>query len=84
MYHETHIKEGALRYAIAEGTRWINPEPQVRSITLSTESTAVQVHEHKATSTPWQSWGSTTRYLIVQLAHAIPTGLLIWLMYIRH
>ena len=67
----------------AKGTRGINPEPQVRSITLSTESTAVQVDEHKSTSKPWQSWGSTTRYLIVQLANAIPSGLLIWLTYIR-
>jgi hypothetical protein len=33
---------------------------------------------------PWRSWGTTIRYVIVQLAHSVPTGLLVWLAYIHH
>lgn len=47
---------------------------------MSPECTDTQVD-----STPevWQSWGSTLRYVIFCLAQATPTGLLVWLTYLR-
>ena len=68
----------------AEGIRRVNPPRPVRSITLSTECTDVQAYAHRSTPEPWQSWGSTARYLIVRISQAVPSGLLVWLAYVRH
>jgi hypothetical protein len=33
---------------------------------------------------PWQSWSSTSRYVIIQLAQALPTLAVIWQAFARH
>lgn len=43
-----------------------------------------QARRHSPTSEPWQTWGSTLRYLIYRLAQATPTVLLLWETCIRH
>jgi hypothetical protein len=32
---------------------------------------------------PWQSWGSTVRYVVVRLAEAVPYVVLAWQAYLR-
>ena len=44
----------------------------------------MQVEVRKSTPKPWQAWGLTARYVIVQLAQAVPTALLLWLSYVHH
>jgi len=51
---------------------------------LPTESTEVVPRVGASTPEPWQSWAMTVRYVIVQLAQAIPPVLLLWLAYILH
>jgi len=51
---------------------------------LSTESTDAQANGHGSAPKPWQSWGSTIRYLIVRMAQASPNAVLVWLAYARH
>jgi hypothetical protein len=48
------------------------------------ESTGLQADEHRTTPEPWQSWGATVRYLIVRIAQAAPSALLVWQAYVRH
>jgi hypothetical protein len=43
-----------------------------------------QAPPHCPTPEPWQTWGSTLRYLIYRLAQATPTALLLWETCIRH
>jgi len=62
----------------AEGIRWDHPQRQVRSIPV-TESTEVPAHRPKTTPEPWQSWGTTVRYLVIRLGLALPGVLLVWL-----
>jgi hypothetical protein len=50
---------------------------------MSTKCIATQI-DTPSIQQPWQSWGSTARYLIVRLAQAVPTGLCVWLAYLRH
>jgi hypothetical protein len=48
------------------------------------ESIDVQAGRRSTTPEPWQSWGSTVRYLIIRLGQAIPSAVLLWEAYIRH
>jgi hypothetical protein len=45
------------------------------------KSTDVRRTEQGNTSQPWWSWQLTARYLIVQLAQSVPSGMLVWLAY---
>ena len=40
--------------------------------------TSSQVEEHEDASNKHQTWGSVARYVIVQLARAVPYALLVW------
>jgi hypothetical protein len=48
------------------------------------KSTGVQRKETRDGSDPWQSWPSTVRYLLVQVAHAVPNLVLVWLAFVHH
>ena len=48
------------------------------------KSTGVQRKERKGKSEPWQSWPSTVRYLLVQVAQAVPNLILVWLAFAHH
>ncbi len=67
----------------AQGIGWVNPERAVRSITVDTESTDANVDERTNTPQPWQSWDTTVRCLILRLAQAAPSALLVWQAYAR-
>jgi hypothetical protein len=68
----------------AGGIGRVHPEREVRSNALNAESTDVQAAEHTSTSEPWESWGCATRYLIVRIAQAAPSALLVWQAYAHH
>jgi hypothetical protein len=40
--------------------------------------------EHCTVRKPWQSWGTTIRYLITRVAQAVPTAMLVWLAHLHH
>jgi hypothetical protein len=46
--------------------------------------TGVQRKEDRGRSEQWQSWASTVRYLVVQVAQAVPNLVLIWLALAHH
>jgi hypothetical protein len=46
--------------------------------------TVAQCEERRDRMQPWQTWPWTVRYLVVQIAQAIPGGALICLAYILH
>jgi hypothetical protein len=48
------------------------------------DSTLAQVDERKDTPKECQTWRSVARYVIMQLARAIPYVPLIWQAYLRH
>ena len=47
------------------------------------DSTLSQVDEHENVQKESRSWGSVARYVIVQLARAVPYALMVWQAYIR-
>jgi hypothetical protein len=47
------------------------------------DPTASQVDEHEDAPKECQTWGSVARYVIMQLAQAIPYALLVWQAYLR-
>jgi hypothetical protein len=59
----------------------VRPYLRVRSVTLSDESTELQASAAGSVLKPWQSWGVLVRYVIACLAGAIPSGLMVWLLY---
>jgi hypothetical protein len=67
----------------AEGIKPVTPKAS-KEITMSSEFTSSQVDTHEGAPKVWQSWASVARYVIVQLASAIPIGLLVWLAYVQH
>jgi hypothetical protein len=64
----------------AEGIEVDRPQTAVRSITMP-KSTEMRCSEHNNASEPWQSWPLTARYLLVRLAQAVPSAVLLWLAY---
>jgi len=48
------------------------------------DRTLSQVDEHEDVPKECQSWGSVARYVIMQLARAVPYALMVWQAYIRH
>jgi hypothetical protein len=48
------------------------------------KSTGMQCREHKGRPKPWQSWPLTMRYLLVELAQAVPNLVLVWLAIVHH
>ncbi len=40
-------------------------------------------NERPAAQEPWQSWGTTTRCLILRLAEVAPSVLLVWQTYLH-
>jgi len=51
---------------------------------MSTDITRVQQDPPGTSSEPWESWGSTARYLIVRLVPVIPNAVLVWEAWLRH
>jgi hypothetical protein len=47
-------------------------------------NTGTDPEEHSDGSEPWRSWPTTVRYLVVRLAQATPSGVLVWLAYLHH
>jgi len=45
------------------------------------KSNEIQSGEHGSTPEPWQSWGLTTRYLVVRFGQVVLNALLVWLAY---
>ena len=48
------------------------------------KSTDVRAPQHKTALEASQSWESVVRFLIVRMADAAPSALLVWLAYARH
>ena len=42
------------------------------------------VHRPRLPLEPWQSWGTTVRYLVICLGMALPGVLIVWLVSGRH
>jgi hypothetical protein len=49
---------------------------------LSTGDELDELHTTK--HEPWESWGTTARYVIVRLAQTMPTALLVWQAFVHH
>jgi len=62
----------------------LNPQRAVRRVTVRRESIDVQVDVSTDQQEPWQSWSVTLRCLILRLAEAAPSALLVWQAYVRH
>lgn len=51
---------------------------------LSTKTTCDQPKcDSTSQEEAWQSWASTVRVIMIQLANAMPTAAVIWLIYLR-
>jgi hypothetical protein len=48
------------------------------------KSTNMPAQQGKNSPEPWQSWGTTVRYVVIRLALAVPAIVLVWLAVACH
>jgi hypothetical protein len=51
---------------------------------MATNCTSTQADATSTDRPPWQSWGTTVRYMMIRLSHALPTVALAYLEYAHH
>jgi hypothetical protein len=76
--------EDALRCVRSAGHQVSQPATSVGSMALPGDLAEGQFNQREGSPLPWQSWGSTVRYLIVRIAQGLPSAVLVWLAYVRH